>query len=166
MHKLAPSQNPLPHPVLTNNNRPPRSKIQLIPPKKELLILIPHARLHIMIIQHHRFLPGIIKHPLPTRSINISMRSINQRPPVLRNAVFAVPVSETACRGGRATDADAVFFAGGFELVGSVAAGAAAEEEVVVVGAVDEPAELVGAFDVFASSVLGEVVVGGVWEDV
>lgn len=93
------------------------------------------------------------------------MRSIHQRTAVLSNTVLAVLISEASSRGLRATDANAVLFAGGFELARGVAAGAAAEEEVVVVGAVDDPAELVGAFDVFAGGVLLEVGVRGAFDD-
>lgn len=118
-----------------------------------------------MVIQHHLPQPLIKENTLPARRINIPVRSIHQRPAVLSNTVSAFLVDEASCRGGGAADADAVFFAEGLELVGGVAAGAAAEEEVVVVGAVDDPAELVRAFDVFAGGVLGEVRVRSAFGD-
>lgn len=118
-----------------------------------------------MIVQNNRPLPRIVEDALSAGSVHVSVGSIHQRAAVLSDAVPAVSVLETARRGFGAADADAVFLAGRLELAGGVAAGAAAEEQVVVVSAVDDPAELVGAFDVLARSVLLEVRVGGAFED-
>ena len=88
------------------------------------------------------------------------MASQHQRAAVLPGAEFPLLVFERAGRGLGAADADAVFFARGLEFVRVIAAGAAAEKEVVVVYSLHDPAELVGPFDVGPRGVLLEVRVG------
>lgn len=113
------------------HHRPSAREVNLVDPKPLLSILITHARIHIVVVQH-RAQAGVIVHALTSRSVDPVVRLENSSASAL-GALLARLVDKATSRTGRPADLDLVLL----PCCGSACIVAAAlsdrEEEVVVV---------------------------------